>query len=100
MQLSDDFHSKWEHLINEADKDQIPLECVKKAVFRFVDGGQKTINLRQFRKQGLVAEEIESVIDRFMQENGDRVRSMEFVLDVEAVAETIQPHTDELLKGM
>jgi hypothetical protein len=36
----------------------------------------------------------------FISENDGLIASMELVLDVEAVAEIIQPETDKLLKGI
>jgi hypothetical protein len=39
-------------------------------------------------------------VGEFIEENEDIIASMELVLDVEAVAEMVQPETDKLLKGM
>jgi Asp-tRNA(Asn)/Glu-tRNA(Gln) amidotransferase B subunit len=100
MQLDDDFLARWEQIINDVDKDHCPTACVKKVVFKTTDRKQKTINLRQLRKQGIDDDSIETAVSNFITENEDNILSMELVLDVEAVAEIVQPETDRLLKDI
>jgi hypothetical protein len=98
--LTEDFKARWEKIVDQVDKEHIPLDCVKKVVFRTHDRKQRTINLRRLRNQGIDFDGIEKAIDRFINDNEEEITSMEFVLDVEAVAELLQPETDKLLKGM
>jgi len=100
MQLDHDFLKQWEQIVNDVDKDHCPFNCVKKVVFKTVDRKQKTINLRTLRKQGFDNDSLEDAVTKFIEENESAIASMELVLDVEAVAELIQPETDKLLKGI
>lgn len=100
MLLTEDIKARWEKIVDQVDKEHIPLDCVKKVVFRTQDRKQRTINLRRLRNQGIDFDGIEKAIERFINDNEDEIMSMEFVLDVEAVAELLQPETDKLLKGM
>lgn len=100
MQFSDEFLSKWEHLIEEANKTDVPLECIKKIVIRLQDKKQRTINLHTLRKQGLDIDEIELVLTRTLAELDNQIRNVDFVVDVVAVAEIVQPETDKLLNGL
>jgi hypothetical protein len=99
MLLNDDFLAGWEDIVNGVDKDHCPITCVKKVVFR-TRQGQKTINLRNLRRQGIDDDSIEQAVSSFIEDNEKIIKSMELVLDVEAVAEIVQPETDKLLKGM
>ena len=100
MQYNADFIKKWEDIINEVNSTDIPLECIKKAVIKFKGGSQKTINLNTLRKQGLDWEEIETVVTRTINEAGDAIRDVEFVVDITAVAALVQPETDKLLEKL
>lgn len=100
MQPETNWLQRWEEIVEQADKDHIPLECVKKIIFRSRAGSQKTINLRKLRDQALTVDEISAVVDRYVQENADSIINMEFILDVQAVADLLQPETDKLLRGM
>jgi hypothetical protein len=100
MQFSDEFLDKWEHIINEVQMTEVPLECIKKVVIRLQDKKQKTVNLATLRKQGLDIDEIEIVLTRTLTEIGNQVRDIDFVVDAGLVAEMVQPETDKLLNGL
>jgi hypothetical protein len=100
MPFSDEFIQQWEHIIEEVNKTEVPLECIKKVVIRLGDRKQKTINLSTLRKQGLDLEELETILTRTLTELGDLVRDIDFVVDVSEVAKLVQPETDKLLKDL
>jgi hypothetical protein len=97
MQLSDELLRKWEHIIADVNKTEVPLECLKKVTIKLTGGRQKTINLQTLRKQGLDEIEIESVLTRTLNELDASIRDVDFVVDIGAVAELVQPETDKLL---
>ena len=100
MQHTEHFLKEWEKIFDQVDKEHVPLDCVKKVVFRTRDRRQRTINLRRLRDQGADSDDIEGVVEEFIRDNESEIASMEFVLDVEAVAGLLQPETDKLLKGI
>lgn len=100
MKLDTNFREQWEQIVNEVDKQHCPIECVKKVVFRTVERKQKTFNFQQLRKHGIDNDSIELAVTNYIIENDGGISSMELILDVEAVADIIQPETDKLLKGM
>jgi hypothetical protein len=100
MQLSDEFIEQWDHIISGVDKTEVPLECINKIVIRLQGGRQKTINLARLKRDGFDLEEIESYLTRNLVELGDLVRDIDFLVDVNAVAQLVQPETDKLLKDL
>lgn len=100
MLLTDDFLKRWGEIVEQVDKEHIPIDCVKKIIFRDTDRRQKTINLKRLRNQGMDDADIEDVVELFIKNNEATIASMEFILDIEAVADRLQPETDRLLKGM
>jgi hypothetical protein len=100
MPFSDEFLAMWEHIIDEVHKTEIPLECIKKVVIKLHGKKQKTINLQTLRRQGLNSEDLEIIMSRTLIEFGDQVRDVEFLVDVGAVAELVQPETDKLLTNL
>jgi len=100
MQFSDEFLERWEHIIDDVDITDVPLECIKKVVIKLAGKRQRTINLSMLRRQGLDFEEIETVMTRTLTELGDAVRDVDFILDVGAIATIVQPETDKLLKDL
>ena len=97
MQHNDDFLNQWELIIKDVSKTDVPLECVKKVVLKLTGGRQKTINIQTLTRQGLSMEEIESIMTRTFIELDPVIRDVDFVLDISAVEQIVQPETDKLL---
>ena len=97
MQHTDDFLTQWEHILADVNKTDVPLECIKKVVIKLAGGKQKTINVHTLLRQGLELVEVEQMLTRYFGENEHEIRDVEFVVDVTAVANLVQPETDKLL---
>jgi hypothetical protein len=101
MMLNDDFKEKWEHIISGIDeKTAVPLECIKKVIIKLDGRKRKTINFHTLKKQGVEFDEMELIISRQLAELGDKVQDIEFVLDINAVAQLVQPETNKILNGL
>lgn len=97
--MSPDFISQWEHIIDDVDKQKIPVEFIKKLIIKLNGKRQKTINIKNFLEQGLGPDQVEEAVSRKLQEYDDDIISVEFVLNIESIAETVQPETDKLLRN-
>ena len=95
--LNDDFLTKWEQILADVNKTDVPLECIKKVVIKFDGGRQQTVNLRTLEKQGLSLEDVEVILNRIFTDRHNEIRDVDFVVDITAVAELVQPETDKLL---
>ena len=98
--MSPEFMLKWEKLIEDVDKKKIPVEFIKKLVLKLHGKRQQTINIERFLKQGLNPEQIEHAVSNKLSELGDEVIGIEFILNVQSIADTVQPETDRLLNGL
>jgi len=97
MQLNEDFLTQWEHIIAGVNKTDVPLECIKKVVIKLHGGRQKTINVHSLLRQGLQLGEIETMLTRYFHEQEDKIKDVDFVVDISSVVELVQPETDKLL---
>lgn len=98
--MSPEFIQKWERLLEDVEKQKIPVEFIKKLVIKLEGKRQHTINIQKLLSQGLDPDQIEEVVSRKLNELDDEVVSIEFVLNVQSIAETVQPETDKLLSGL
>ncbi len=98
--MSPEFIQKWERLLDGVDKQQVPVEFIKKLILKLEGKRQKTINIERFLSQGLEPEEIEDAISRQLIKLDDEVVAIEFILNLQSIAETVQPETDQLLRGL
>jgi hypothetical protein len=97
MELPDNFIGQWETIVADVHKTDVPLECVKKIIFKLRNRRQKTINVHSLIKQGIGFQEIESLLSRMIAELEPELLDIEFALDISSVARMVQPETDKLL---
>ena len=98
--MTPDYIKKWEHILADVEKSNVPVEFIKKIVVRMTGKKQHTINIQSLLKQGLDPEEIEEVVNRKLNELDPLITSFEFVLNVENIAQAVQPETDKLLNKL
>ena len=91
---------KWNEVIESIDQDMIPIDCVKKVVFKLRGGKQRTINLSKLRNQGLHIEDIEVAVNRQLLEFSKDIVNLDFIIDVAAVAKQIEPFTKKYLENL
>ena len=98
--MTPEYLRKWEHILEDVEKSKVPIQFLKKIVVRLVGKKQHTVNVHSLLKQGLEPEEIEQIVSRKLYELDPLITSFEFVLNVETIAETVQPETDRLLSKL
>ena len=95
--MSPDFIEKWEHILEDVEKNKIPVEFIKKLIIKLTGKKQQTINIKRLLQQGLDPDQVEDAVSRKLNELEDSIVSVEFVLNVQSIADTVQPETDRLL---
>lgn len=98
--MSPEFIEKWERLLEDVDKQKIPVEFIKKIILKLRGRKQHTINIQRLLEQGLYPDEIEDAISTKLIELDELVTGIEFILNVESIAEIVQPETDRILNGL
>jgi len=98
--MSPEFIEKWEHILEDVEKNKIPVQFIKKLIIKLEGKKQQTLNIEKFLNQGLDADQIEEVVSRKLQELDDSVVSVEFLLNVQNIADAVQPETDKILGNL
>ncbi len=98
--MSPDFIDKWEHILEDVEKNKIPVQFIRKIIIKLKGKKQQTINIEKFLQQGLESDQVEELISKRLNELDELVVSIEFVLNVQSIADTVQPATDEFLRNL
>lgn len=98
--MSPEFIRKWEALLKDVDKNKVPIEFIKKIVLKLQGKKQRTINVERLLEQGLDPEHIEDVVSKKLVDLDELVIGIEFILNVQTIADYVQPETDRLLNGL
>jgi hypothetical protein len=98
--MSPEFIEKWEHILEDVEKNKVPIQFIKKLIIKLEGKRQQTMNIEKFMGQGLEPEQIEEVVSKKLYELDDQITSVEFILNVQTIADTVQPTTDGYLKNL
>jgi len=98
--MSPEVFEKWEHIIEDVDKTKIPVEFIKKVILRLRGRKQRTLNIESMLNQGFDSEDVEDIIARKLEEYDQEMVGIEFLLDIEGIAEAVQPETDKILRNL
>lgn len=98
--MSPEVFEKWEHIVEDVEKTKIPVEFIKKLIIKLNGRKQRSINIKSMIQQGFANEEIEEAVTRKLEELDDEMIGIEFILDIENIADTVQPETDRILKNL
>jgi len=85
--MSPDFVSKWEHILEDVEKNNIPIQFIKKLVIKLQGKKQQTVNIMKLLQQGLDPEQIEEALSRKLHELDETVVSIDFILNVQSIAD-------------
>lgn len=95
--MSPEFIAKWEHILEDVEKNKIPVQFIKKLIIKLEGKKQQTINIEKLLSQGLDPDQAEDAVSRKLHELEDFIVSVEFILNMQSIADTVQPETDRLL---
>jgi hypothetical protein len=95
--FSKDFYERWEHLLSDIDMEEVPLGFVKEIILRFQDKDGISFNIKELRDQAIPVKEIEKSLQEFLSFNDEDVVSVDFQLDIEAVATTVSKKVTKIL---
>ena len=102
--MSPDFISKWESLIEDVDKHRVPVQFIKKLIIKLKgeDGKkrQQTINIEKLFEEGLNISAVEDAIENRLQVLGDQIVNIDFILNINSIADAVQPETDAFLRKL
>ena len=98
--MSPDFYKKWSHILADIDTHTIPIEFIKKLVVKLKGRRQHTINIERMLKQYIIHADVEDVVSSKLIELDDLVIGIEFILNVDTIAEAVQPETEKLLNRL
>ena len=92
--------AKWEKLIKEIHKEQVPVGVLRYLTVNLKDGTSVDVNVAEMLDEGADPEIVEQLINKKLKDLDDIIADVDFHISVDSVAKVIQPFTDQLLKDL
>ena len=91
---------KWEKLLKEVNKEQVPISVLRYITVNLKDGTSVDVNIAEMIEEGADPEFVERLINEKLEALDDVIDDVDFHISVDSVAKVIQPITDKLLKDL
>jgi hypothetical protein len=92
--------TKWEKLLKEVHKEQVPIGVIRYITVNLKDGTSVEVNIAEMLLEGTDPAYIEELINSKLEALDDYIQDVDFHINVDSVAKVIQPFTDQLLKDL
>ena len=91
---------KWERILLDVEKPEVPIEVLEKILIHLIDGTKVNINIIELLAEGVDAEELEINLSKKMEQLDHMIEDIDFFVNIDEVAKTVQPETDKILNKL
>lgn len=91
---------KWERILLDVDKPEVPIEVLERIMIHLVDGTKVNINVIDLLAEGVDPTELEERLNEKLEQLDHMIEDVDFFVNIDGVAKTIQPETDKILSKL
>lgn len=88
----------WQTIVNEVEKNEVPVSVLKHITVLLVDGTTVDINVKHLIQAGQDPIEIEEMLDEKFASLDQYIENVDFFVDIDLVEGEVQKETDKVLK--
>jgi hypothetical protein len=94
-----DSRTRWKTLLKTVSHEEVPVNMIKTVTVNLVDGTQVTVDIDELFAEGYNSDEIENMLNSRLKKLDEIIRNVDIYVNVDSVAKTVQPVTDDILKN-
>lgn len=91
---------RWEQLVKNINKKEIPVSLLDHVVVNLLDGTQVSVNIRELLDEGHDPNDLEVMLNTRLEALDSIIKDVDFHINLDTVANTVQPVTNDLLKNL
>lgn len=91
---------QWQNIIKDIEKENVPIRLLQSMVINLIDGTQINILVKDLIKDGNDPDMLESLLNKRINDLDQYIKDIDFYINIDAVADAVQPITDKILKDL
>ena len=91
---------RWKDIVEGVDKKEVPIDILQQIIVKLIDGTNISIDVKKLLDDGMIPNEIETMLDDKFNELDAYIQNVDFLIDIDKVVSAVQPETDKVLKGL
>lgn len=89
---------RWKQIIKSVNKNEVPIALLTCVMVNLIDGTRVEVDIQELLDQGFDADDVRDMLNSRLDKMEDLIKDVDFLIDIDRVADTIQPVTDDILK--
>lgn len=94
-----DSRARWKTLLKTVDHEEVPVTMIKTVTVNLIDGTQVTVDIDELFAEGYNSDDIEEMLNSRLKKLDEIIRNVDIYVNIDSVAKTVQPVTDDILKN-
>jgi hypothetical protein len=95
--FSDEFYERWEHLISTVEITDVPMRFIREVSVQFNSNENTVFDVQHMLLMGEDPQNIEEEIELFLYDNDEDIASVDFHINITALATEVEHKTNKLL---
>lgn len=91
---------RWEQILSDVDKPEVPVTVLERIMVHLIDGSKVNIDVVELLNIYKDPEAIEEYLNMKLTELDHLIEDVDYFVNIEMVARTVQPETDRLLSRL
>jgi hypothetical protein len=95
-----DARDRWKQILKTVAKEEVPVNMIQMVTVNLIDGTRVEISVLDLFKEGFDNSEIEEMLNSRLKQLDEIIKDVDFFINIDSVAKTVQPVTDDILKNL
>jgi hypothetical protein len=95
-----DARDRWKQILKTVAKEEVPVNMIQMVTVNLIDGTRVEINILDLLDEGYANQEIEEMLNSRLKKLDEIIKDVDFFINIDSVAKTVQPVTDDILKNL
>jgi hypothetical protein len=89
---------QWKQILKSVSKNEVPVNLLESVTVNLIDGTSVDVNIQELLREGHEPDDVRDMLNSRLDRMDAMVKDVDFMISIEAVANTVQPVTNEILK--
>ena len=91
---------KWERILADVEKPEVPITVLERILIHLIDGTKVNINIIELLLEGADPDDLEEHLGQKLEQLDHMIEDIDFFVNIDEVAKTVQPETDKILSKL
>jgi hypothetical protein len=89
---------QWKQILKSVTKNEVPVNMLQSVTVNLIDGTSVDVDIQELLAEGHDPDDVRDMLNSRLDRMDALIKDVDFMISIDAVAKTVQPVTNEILK--